>query len=271
MSTDVAGTLPSGSTEGWDMTVSTIGAEAVEDRWLRLEGSVNFRDLGGYTTSDGRQVAWRRLYRADGLTRLTDSDLQVLTDRRLATVIDLRTSVERELGAFPAHRLDVQMHHFPLLERIPDAATFEMAPGMLGASYLDMVRDAGPQIGRALRTLASEGALPAVIHCAAGKDRTGVLSAVILALLGVRDEDIAEDYALSELVMGDLRAKLIARHPEGRAVIESADEMFSAAPENITRLLDAVRRSHGSVAEFAASVGAGGEVVTALRAHLLEP
>jgi len=252
------------------MTTNSISAETTHDRWLRLEGSVNFRDLGGYSTGDGRRVAWRRLYRADGLTRLTDADLQVLTERGLVTVIDLRTSVERELGSFPADRLRVEMHHFPLLERIPDAGSFEMAPGMLGDSYLDMVRDAGPQIGRAIRVLASDGAVPAVVHCAAGKDRTGVLSAVVLALLGVPDDDIAEDYALSELVMGDLRAKLVARHPEGREVIESADELFSAAPENITRLLDTIRRTHGSVGGFAASVGVGDEVVAALRDQLLE-
>jgi len=253
------------------MTTSTISAETAGDRWLRLEGSVNFRDLGGYTTGDGRQVAWRRLYRADGLTRLTDGDLEVLADRGLVTVIDLRTSAERELGSFPVDRLEVEVHHFPLLERIPDAGSFEMTPGMLGDSYLDMVRDAGPQMGRAIRVLSSDGTLPAVVHCAAGKDRTGVLSAIVLALLGVPDEDIAEDYALSELAMGDLRAKLIARHPEGREVIESADELFSAAPENITRLLDAIRRTHGSVAGFAASVGADDAVVATLRDRLLEP
>ena len=100
------------------------------------------------------------------------------------------------------------------------------------------MRDAGGQILAALDVLASPDALPAVFHCTAGKDRTGVLSAVVLSLLGVDEQTVVADYALSGAAMLRLRAKLIAKYPEGRETLENIDEVFSADPVQMEQLLD---------------------------------
>ena len=103
-------------------------------RHIALDGAVNFRDLGGYETTDGRRIPWRTLFRADGLSALTDHDRGVVRQLGVATVIDLRTTVEVEGGTFPVEDIPVDLHHFPLLERVPDPASFKIAPGLLASS-----------------------------------------------------------------------------------------------------------------------------------------
>lgn len=238
-------------------------------RHIALEGAVNFRDLGGYETTDGRRVRWRTLFRADGLSGLTQTDRGVIRQLGIATVVDLRTSAELEGGRFPVEEIPVDFHHVPLLDTVPDPDSFDLTPGMLAAQYETIAADAAPQIGRILGLVASEETHPVIIHCTAGKDRTGVLVAVLLGVLGVPDETIVEDYALSAGAMAHLRAKLIERHPEGREVIERADGVFSAAPANITNLLEVLRTRYGSITAYARAAGAGPDVVAALRSVLL--
>ncbi len=93
--------------------------------------------------------------------------------------------------------------------------------------------------------LAAPDALPAVFHCTAGKDRTGVLSAIVLSLLGVDEPTVVADYALSGAAMERLRAKLILKYPDGRDMIENIDEVFSAEPAQMEQLLDHLRRPYG--------------------------
>ena len=166
------------------------------DRRIALEGAVNFRDLGGYDAGDGLQTRWRTLFRADGLGELTETDITVLGELGIRTVIDLRSGSELERGRFDVEAHPAAFHHFPFIEELPDAQDFDRRPGLLGTQYLEIVRDAGGQILAALEVLATPDALPAVFHCTAGKDRTGVLSAVLLSLLGVDEPTVVADYAL---------------------------------------------------------------------------
>jgi protein-tyrosine phosphatase len=146
-------------------------------RNLSFDGCVNFRDLGGYRTGDGRRVVWRRLFRADGLHRMTVDDDARLLQLGLATAVDLRTVDEAESrGRFPADRVPVHYVHLPLMDILP--ATEEL-PSWREASYVAgrysyMVSEAAPALTRAIEVLAAPDALPAVFHCSAGKDRTGV-------------------------------------------------------------------------------------------------
>jgi len=240
-------------------------------RHIALEGAVNFRDLGGYETTDGHRIRWRTLFRADSLSRLTTGDRETIRKLGVATVIDLRTSSELEGGRFPVEEIPVGFHHLPLLDEVPHPDDFELTPGMLAASYLQMVEDAASQIGHVLTIVAERRAHPVIVHCTAGKDRTGVLVAVLLGVLGVPDGTIVADYALSAEAMAALRRKLVERYPEGKDVIERSDEVFSAVPSNITNLLLALRERYGSIVEYAAAAGAGQSVVDALREILLEP
>jgi protein-tyrosine phosphatase len=240
------------------------------ERHITLEGAVNFRDLGGYETVEGRRTEWRTLFRADGLSQLSPADRAVIRQLGVATVIDLRTSIEVERGRFPVEDVPVGYHHLPLVDSVPDPEAFRLAPGLLARSYAEMVRQAAPQIVGILRLVAERHAHPVIIHCTAGKDRTGVMVAVLLGVLGVPDETIVADYALSAEAMGRLRAKMIERYPEGRQVIEEADEVFSAAPSNIANMIDAVRQDYGTFEAYAAAAGAGPEVLAGLRQTMLD-
>ncbi|HEX4433286.1 MAG TPA: tyrosine-protein phosphatase [Acidimicrobiales bacterium] len=241
------------------------------DRMIALEGAVNFRDLGGYAAGDGLQTRWRTLFRADGLGELTETDMAVLRQLGIQTVIDLRSGSELERGRFDVEAHPVAFHHFPFIDELPDAQDFDRKPGLLGTQYLEIVRDAGGQILAALDVLAAPDALPAVFHCTAGKDRTGVLSAVVLSLLGVDEPTVVADYALSGAAMLRLRAKLIVKYPEGRETLENIDEVFSAEPAQMEQLLEHIEAEYGSVAKYVEGLGAGPGLVERMRSGLLEP
>jgi protein-tyrosine phosphatase len=247
-----------------------LDGPSTHERHIPLEGAVNFRDLGGYETTDGRRVRWRTLFRADGLSSLTAQDRGVIRQLGVATVIDLRTSLELIAGRFPVDEIPVDFHHFPLLDKVPDPGSFKVTPGLLASQYQEMAREAAGQIGAVLTLLATQETHPVIIHCAAGKDRTGVMVAVLLDLLGIPDETIVADYALSARAMAALRLRLAERYPDAQDAIAQADELFSAAPANIEALLADLRAGFGSIEGYARAAGAGPEVVAGLRQHLLD-
>ena len=196
------------------------------ERLIPLTGTVNFRDVGGYSTRDGRVIAWGRLYRADSLNHLSREDHAEIRRLGIATVIDLRSTDEVELGRFPVDELPVSFHHLPLIETVSDPEQFSMVPGLLARSYIDMIDEAGPHIMSAIDVLSVEANQPAIVHCTAGKDRTGVLIALILGLLGVPDDAIIEDYAMSAVSMRKLQERLAERYPDAAEMILSANEML---------------------------------------------
>jgi protein-tyrosine phosphatase len=242
-------------------------------RQISLEGSFNFRDLGGYKAAEGRTVRWRRLFRADGLHRLTEADLNRLVDLGLRTVIDLRTLdevVERGRIEWPAP--DLAYHHLPMIDVLPDR---EEMPAWVDASfvadrYAAMLGEGGEAVAEALAVLTDPHAYPAVFHCAAGKDRTGILAAVVLGLLGVSDADIVTDYALSRAAMARMLEWLRATHPEAIEELESRTAAIVAAePETMALFLERFRLEYGSFETYAGSLGLAG-AVSDLRASLLE-
>jgi protein-tyrosine phosphatase len=248
-------------------------ASASPTRHVALSGCCNFRDLGGYPTTDGRRTAWRRVFRADGLTNLTDEDLAVLEEIGVRSVLDLRTDVETETrGRFPDHVVHVAYHHLPLTETLPGE---EQAPlwhdaGFVSERYRRMLVDGAQSVVRAVQLLADPARLPAVFHCSVGKDRTGVLAAVILGLLGVSDEVIVDDYALSAAAMVRVLERLQREFPDANDIIDRyRPVILSVDPDSMRRLLEGVRADYGSFDGLAADLGIDAEVV-ALRSGLLE-
>jgi len=233
---------------------------------------VNFRDLGGYRTADGRMVAWRTLFRADGLNKLTDADVAQLGELGLATVIDLRTLDEAEQrGSFPVERVPVTYLGLPLTDVLP--ATEELPDwkeaAYVAARYGAMVSEGGPMLTSAIQALATGDALPAVMHCSAGKDRTGVLSALILAFLGVPDETIVADYTLSAAAMGRLLERLKAEYPEAQDAVEKyAPAILHVVPETMEQFLADLRLQYGTYDALAGSLGVT-DAVTTLRSTVL--
>jgi protein-tyrosine phosphatase len=250
------------------LTSSSEGTEF--DRHIVLEGAVNFRDLGGYRTADGRSVRWRTLFRADGLAHLTRPDRAVVRQLGIATVIDLRSRGEVDSGRFPVEEIPVDFRHLPLVTELPDPELFRRVPGFFASHYQEIARRSGDQIAQALSIVAERRSHPVIVHCAAGKDRTGILVAILLSLLGVDDDTVAGDYSLSAQAMRALRARLVERHPDQRELYDTiGDVVFSATPANITALLQALRDEHGSVQGYAAAHGAGPDVVAGLQDTLL--
>lgn len=242
-------------------------------RNIILDGCVNFRDLGGYQTEDGRQTRWRRLFRADGLNKLSPADRVQLRDMGLATVIDLRTVDEGEQrGSFPVDEVPVRYFALPLADVLPSTEELPSwkEPSYVADRYFQLVVHGAPALTRAIEALAEDDALPAVIHCSAGKDRTGVLSAVLLAFLGVPDETIIEDYALSALAMKALLERLKSEYSDAvEAVNQFAPAILNVVPASMVEFLAAVRAEYGSYPGLAEHLGVS-EAVARLRLTVLE-
>ena len=244
------------------------------ERHLDLEGTTNFRDLGGYATADGNVTRWRRLFRADGLGRLTADDRSRLRELGLATVIDLRTKDEAETrGSFPVDEVPVRYLDLPLMDVLPQPEELSSwsESSYVAGRYLHMVTDSSATLATAIATLAEPGALPAVVHCSAGKDRTGVVAALVLAFLGVPDPTIVDDYALSAAAMVQMFDRLQAEYPEAEeAITRFAPAILNVVPDTMEAFLASVRDTYGSYRQLADTLGLT-EAVERLRSALLEP
>lgn len=244
------------------------------DRRVALAGAFNFRDLGGYRGIEGRTVRWRTLFRADALHRLDDDELDVLARFGMRSVLDLRTRSEIDRGRIEADHLGIVHHHLPVLgeawspaELDPDADAAEI----LGSLYVQMLDVGAPALSAALTLLASDANVPAVFHCAAGKDRTGVLAALVLSLMGVADEVIVGDYALTAGAMERLRDRLRSDNPDALTAMNDQPEAYLAAPAGAMELfLSHLHAEHGSAAGYVRDIGVDDEIVADLRAHLME-
>lgn len=243
------------------------------DRAIAFEAVFNFRDLGGYPTADGRTTRWRRLFRADGLNRLRDHEGEQVQALGIKTVIDLRTPDEVALhGRFPPAVAPVDYRHLPLFDVQPDWAGFGEpdAPGFLADRYVEMLETGRTSVASALRILGDAASYPLVFHCAAGKDRTGILAAVVLGLLGVPDEVIIDDYALSHEATMRMFAWVKAN---GRAVDAGyqppPSSVIAALPDTMARFLAHLRQTHGGAPGLAGDLGVDAAVLEGIRAELL--
>jgi protein-tyrosine phosphatase len=237
---------------------SSPAGGAQPDRRLALEGSWNFRDLGGYRGRDDRPVRWRHLFRADGLDRLTAADLAQVEALRLRTVIDLRTGDEVAKGRLAAGAREVAWYHLPMLDVLPPREDYEawVGPANVAQQYLAMVESGAGTIASFLDLVCDPAAYPLVFHCFAGKDRTGILTALVLGLLGVDDADIVADYALSAVAMHRLLEWLRSQPDSDPVQLESsATAIVAAEPGTMAAFLGGFRSAHGSFDTYAAGLG----------------
>ena len=247
---------------------------ATPDRTIECVGAFNVRDLGGYRTSDGRLLRWRTVFRADGLHRIPADSLAAVRELGWRTVLDLRTADERMHGTFAVDGVDLV--HLPLLRETWNGVELGLEAddpvAFLVGRYLEMAEGAGSvSIARALELLASRRRLPLVFHCSAGKDRTGVVAAVLLAVLGVDDDQIAEDYERSAVAMDRLVDWIVATHPEAAEHMARQPQAFLACPpQAMIGFLDELRARHGSVASYVDRIGVTRGTVRRLRAVLLD-
>jgi protein-tyrosine phosphatase len=216
--------------------------DAHNARLLAFEGGCNFRDIGGYAAADGRTVRWGKVYRTGVLSYFTENDHPALRRLGVRAICDLRRAEEREReptrwpdAAAQALSWD-DGEHIPTI-RVLAALRPDTAAGMFDA-MLDLYRALpewmGPRIRGLFECLAT-GQAPLVVHCAAGKDRTGLAVAVLLRALGVSHDTVVKDYLLTNDV-GDFETFIRARHSAQLGLTDAAHPLL-AMPADVRRVL----------------------------------
>ena len=269
------------------------------DRWVRLDGTTNMRDLGGLPTADGGRTVPGRILRSDNLQTLSEDDVRRLVGEfGLREVIDLRTTAEILLeGRGPLRELpDVTHRHFSLLpERghhtdvfaveedeprgdLPSGWVESLLPRQAAAhdqaeppavrSYLGYLADRSDHVVGALRALMSGEPGASVVHCAAGKDRTGVIVALALAVAEVPHEEIVADYAMTAEVIDALVAKLAASPTYAEDMEQRDTASHTPRAETMDRVLTLLDERFGGPVGWLESHGFGADERAALRARL---
>ena len=243
-------------------------AGAAPGRHIPVPGTLNFRDAGGYPVAGGGITRWRSLLRSDGLDRLGPGAADMLAAMRLRTVLDLRTGAEAQLAASPLDELAEQGALTMQVSLIGE--DLEALPANLDEIYDYVVDRQGAAIAAAIRTLARPDGLPALVHCTAGKDRTGIVVAFALAAVGVPDAVIAADYALSSLYLDPLRTPVIGRVQEGTGLGDRLTAaLLASPPELIVRTLGRARRQGGTIGGYLGAHGVPSAELAALRSALV--
>lgn len=256
----------------------------LDQRVISFDGPKNFRDLGGYLAENGARIKWRRLYRSNKLHDLTEADAIKLEQLSIMTVVDLRTREEQRAEpsgwrTLPRNIITSARETAGSLRRafLDDAQTPEAAH----KSMLSLYRLLPSLYQNEYKTLFArliEGDAPLLVHCTAGKDRTGVAVALILHALGISDENICEDYTMTEALLRPQRMATLGRAAMG-AQSNSSDGMpfavreivWRSDPSYISATFAAIDEEYGSVAHYLnRQLGVGASDIRKLQQHFLE-
>ena len=241
-----------------------------DDRVLTLSGSLNTRDLGGLPLAGGGSTRFGVILRSDALLSLAPGDAARLAELRLTTVIDLRQPYERERdpSALAGHD-GVQVHHVEVWQDIYDAERVPADPWDLVALYLAGLDHAGPAFARATRVL-SEAPGATLFHCTAGKDRTGLLAALVLEAVGVARAAVIEDYALTHDRIDPLRERLLV-DAEARGIArEDFARLLGATPDLLLPALEHLDARYGGAHTYLRSAGVDDSTLKRLRERLVD-
>jgi protein-tyrosine phosphatase len=237
-----------------------------DGRHIRVDGTDNLRDVGGYPAQAGGSVAWRTLFRSDSLHRLDRQSVARLAGLDLRTIVDLRADIEVEQRPSAVAGLRARIVRAPIVR---DPAGLPPMTGP-GEEYRYMIDECGDSIGTAVRALCAPGALPALVHCAAGQDRTGIVIALVLAVLGVPDELIGADYSLSSVYLDPNSNAAIGRLKTTGLGDNVSAELLSRPAGLILNVLAWARAAGGgSVSGYLTAHGVGASDLAALRSALL--
>lgn len=249
------------------MKEQSINALEPRQRHLALEGSYNVRDIGGYTTLDGRLTRWNTLLRADNLSSLSAAAQRFLLEYPVQTIIDLRRTAEvnKAPGIFAQSRA-VKYINISLLEDEQQV----MRAQSLQALYRHILEASQGQIKLIIESMAQKDVFPCVVHCAIGKDRTGLIIALLLSIANVPASTIASDYALSEQYLDPL-FKILRSKAELDGIDRQRFEWLTKArQETMLETLAYLEEHYESVRGYLAAIGITNEQIDDLRIILVE-
>lgn len=243
------------------------------DREIKLTTAFNFRDLGGLAVAGGGITRSGRVYRSDALHRIEGPDLEVLGALDLRAVFDLRSAAELDtdgLGGFVGRR--VPHHHAPMMAVAlnPYDQTVDWRGIDLEERYVSMLEEGASAIRSVLDAVADPEPGAVVFHCSAGKDRTGVLAAVLLSAVGVDEDAVVADYELSQANIAEVikgyRDEMKAAGLDDDAIAY----LVSSPPERMRATLAQLRRRWGSIEGYLDGIGFGADSRALLRAGFVD-
>ncbi|MBT3225960.1 MAG: tyrosine-protein phosphatase [Deltaproteobacteria bacterium] len=233
----------------------------VGERRVPMTGTVNFRDMGGYRSKDGKHTKWGQLFRGDSLQRATESDLLLIKQMNIGLIFDFRRAEEVQKGPnrFPEnHPLEYQ--HLPVthgefnfisaLERLKKNKMDWIKEETIIKGYLENAENYATTWGDIIRHLAKNDCPPVFFHCTAGKDRTGICAALILSALQIPRETILSDYLLSNGYIKDVWIRVKKMIEEQGVNSDKMKPFFSAPEYAMTALLDHLEKAYGSAIDF---------------------
>lgn len=233
----------------------------IAERRIPLDGSVNFRDLGGYQTVDGRQIKWGKIYRSDNLARLSDMDQIKLKNMGIKLVCDFRT--DAEIKKAPDRLPDnnsIKYLHLPVIHGESDNTLLfdKIKKGDIGwisidfmiQGYIKSIEEFSNTWGEVMERLAEPENLPLVFHCTAGKDRAGTCAALILLLLGIPEQTVIDDHGLSNIYIVKVLEKIYTYIRSLDIDPERVSPYFTAPKECIISLIRHINCHYGSVYNY---------------------
>ncbi|MGM0920416.1 MAG: tyrosine-protein phosphatase [Bacillota bacterium] len=233
-------------------------------RDIQLEGAINFRDLGGYETVDGRKVKWGLFFRSAELSRLSEQDLKVLSEIGIKTILDYRTAgeIEKQPNIEIPNASSIHISVFdsdPDLDKSADMNEFLKTAASASLESLRELADfekTYPKMAigntaykKLVELISNEENLPLIQHCTAGKDRTGVGAALLLLLLGVPEKTIIEDYMLTNSRIKPLQDYFQTQMSSLSENVEMAaffQEVLGASERFISAMFRRIKERYGS-------------------------
>lgn len=238
-------------------------------RKLALQGAHNTRDIGGYPTRNGQVTRFGRVVRSDALHALTSADQEILATHSIGTTIDLRFTVETDRAPSVYRNSTVVRYlHLPLHEPFGET-NLNIITATLGRYYTYLVDTYPGAVLSVFEALTDPQALPAIVHCTVGKDRTGIVIGLLLSALGVDDETVIADYALTGVLAADLIKRLRGEAVASGMPVEWCERMFGSEPDNMRALLAHLQQTHGGARDYLRAIGLSDTRFERLRANVL--
>lgn len=247
-------------------------------RVIPFENLKNFRDLGGYRSRGGKTLAWRRLYRSGDPMVMSAADKERLKNEiKIRTVIDLKSPDEAERIKISRSLEEIGIKYINLPFRPDDPGYYKKeleyyrTLGNLGETYMRRIsyESFGKRLIQMLEIIADPAYHPLLFHCGVGKDRTGMLAAILLNALGISDADIIKDYAITDMFMDEIRERIISAPETTEEIKTLPDFTWRAEPETMALFLTMFKKEYGSAAGYLKKHGADKTLIRRLQKTLL--